>query len=217
VRNLIKPMDLLKQVRVAVYDAAQEARAYAGTLGDVSCRRGCVNCCHQKVLSTPSEGLSIYLLLRSSGEWSADLETSLAEEDAYATKTNHADWFKEKRPCPFLKKGACSVYAVRPVGCLTTFSTGDPAHCADPNIKTRVGHGQMQINTPLAPAMLTLGKLHMSVDLGITGGMSFMTLAGAVLAGARHATGRPERRSLVVDFEDAASLIEKFDSAGKDF
>jgi Fe-S-cluster containining protein len=219
-RELIKPHELLKRTRVAVYDAANEARGFADELGDVTCRRGCTNCCHQKVISTPSEGLSIYLYIRDEGRWSEALEARLAEEDAHATRTSHSDWFKEKRPCPFLKNDSCSIYPVRPVGCITTFSTGDPNYCGRSDIESRVGHGQMQIHAPLAPAMWQLACLHMSIDQGI-GVMGFMTLAGAVLAGARHATKREPRRSLVIGFGDydggAGGLIEKFDAKGKDF
>lgn len=216
-KALIGPKELLKRVRMAVYDAANEARKFADGLGTVSCRRSCNNCCHQKVLSTPAEGLAVYLFLRDQGRWSEALETRLADEDAYATKTNHAEWFREKRPCPFLKDGACSIYPVRPVGCITTFSTGDPQFCGLPNIQSRIGYGQMQINAPLAPAMWQLASLLMAVDQGIPG-MGYMTLAGAVLAGARHATKRPPRRALVMDLGDAADgLIERFDAAGKDF
>jgi hypothetical protein len=214
---LIGPKDLLKRVRVAVYDAGNEMRRYADELGEVSCKRACNNCCHQKVLSTPAEGLAIYLYLNSLGRWSDALEARLEEDDAYGTKTNHADWFKERRPCPFLKDGACGVYPVRPVGCIATFSTGDPQFCGRPDIETRIGYGQMQINAPLAPAMFALGSLLMALDNGIKGA-GYMTLAGAALAGARHATKRPARRALVVELGlDGVALIDRFDAEGKDF
>jgi Fe-S-cluster containining protein len=216
-RDLIGPANLLKRIRIAVYDAGAEMRKLANQLGEVSCKRSCDNCCRQKVLSTPAEGLAIFLYLNSLGRWSDALEARLEEDDAYATKTNHADWFKEKRPCPFLKDGACGVYPVRPVGCIATFSTGDPQYCGRSDIESRIGHGQMQINAPLEPGMLELVLILLSLDNGIPGA-GFMTLSGAVLAGARHATKRPERRALVVEMGlEGTKLIDRFDAEGKDF
>ena len=169
------------------------------------------------MLSSPAEGLGIFLYLRSLDLWSDALEARLEEDDAYGTKTNHADWFKERRPCPFLRNSTCTVYPVRPVGCIATFSTGDPQFCGRPDIETRIGYGQMQINAPLAPGMFALGSLLLSLDIGIPGS-GYMTLAGAVLAGARHATSRPARRALSVELGlDGVALIDRFDAEGKDF
>jgi hypothetical protein len=305
--SIIGPKELLRRFRVANFDASSELRGFADELGPVSCKRGCDNCCKQKILSTPAEGLSIFLYLRSEGRWSPELEAHLAEEDVYATRTNHADWFKERRPCPFLRSaearkqgssdqtgseppslpasappglpasappglpasaplglpasappslpasappglpasappslpasappslpasappslpasappgGVCGVYPVRPVGCIATFSTGDPEFCGRPDIESRIGYGQMQINAPTAPAMFQLLALLMAIENGIPNA-GYMTLPGAVLAGALHATGRPPRRALSLEIKsDSTGLIDRFDAAGKAF
>lgn len=214
-KTLISPRELLRLMHIKTFDAAKEMRQMAGTLGLLSCRSGCDNCCRQKVLSTPAEGLAIFLYLQFKGLWSTELEESLAEEDVHATKTSHDQWFRQKRPCPFLKKGTCGVYPVRPVGCIATFSINDPSFCGMSDIPS--GLGQMQINAPTAPAMQRLGLFLLSIEQGIPGA-GYMTLPGAVLAGARHATEREPRRALVVDLMiGSQSLIERFDAAGKDF
>ena len=215
--SLISPRELLRQMHIKTFDAAKEVAGMAATLGNVQCKRGCDNCCHQKVLSTPAEGIAIFLYLKFKDLWSAELEDKLAEEDVHGTRTSHHDWFMERRPCPFLEKGACSVYPVRPVGCIATFSINHPSFCGMPDSKVPPGLGQMQINAPTAPAMQSLGFLLMGIEQGIPGA-GYMTLPGAVLAGARHATERQPRRALVVPLGiGSGSLIEKFDAAGKTF
>jgi hypothetical protein len=215
--SLIGPRELLRRMRIKTFDAAKEVAKMASTLGVVSCKKGCDNCCHQKVLSTPAEGLPIFLYLQFKGLWSTELEDELAEADVHGTRTSHHDWFMERRPCPFLRKGECSVYPVRPVGCIATFSINHPDFCGMPDAKVPPGLGQMQINAPTAPAMQSLGMLLMGIEVGIPGA-GYMTLPGAVLAGARHATLREPRRALVVDLGTGnPGLIEKFDEAGKTF
>jgi len=211
----IGPRELLRKLRVFTSDAAKEVQEFAEEVGPLSCRRGCDNCCRQKVIMTTSEGLGVYLYLRDEGRWSGELEARLAEEDAYATRTSHDEWWREKRACPFLKDGECGVYPVRPLGCISTFSTNDPKFCGATEVEP--GQGQMQIHAPEAPAMWTLGSFLTSLDNGIPGS-GYMTLAGAVLAGARLATGREPRRALALPIgRDPSTLIERFDAAGKSF
>lgn len=212
---LVSPRELLRLFRTHTFDAGKEMRKLADQVGDVKCGKACDNCCHQKVLSTPAEGLAIYLLLRQEGRWSRELEARLDVEDRYATRTSHDEWFKERRPCLFLKNGECSVYAVRPVGCLSTFSTNDPKFCGDS--RPPPGTGQMQIDAPTAPAMWRLGTLLVALERGIPGA-GYMTLPGAVLAAARFAEKREIRRALVQPIgPNAGDLIQKFDEAGKTF
>lgn len=214
-RALIGPKELLRLFRTHTFDVGKEMRRLADDVGQINCGRGCDNCCKQKVLSTPAEGLGIYLLLRAESRWTPALEERLVAEDVYATRTSHDQWFGERRPCPFLKNGQCSVYAVRPVGCLSTFSTNDPKFCGDS--RPPPGAGQMQINAPTAPAMWRLGTLLVALERGIPGS-GYMTLPAAVLAAARHVEKRSQRRALTLPIEkDAGGLIERFDAAGKTF
>lgn len=218
--SLISPRELLRRMRIKTFDAAKEVRGFADEVANqqgkfVVCKRGCDNCCHQKVLSTPAEGLGIFVYLHQQGLWSAELEERLAEEDVYSTRTNHDQWFRQRRPCPFLKDNECSVYPVRPPGCFATFAINAASFCGMPDVPP--GLGQMQISAPNAPAMQSLGLFLLGLEENIPGA-GYMTLPGAVLAGARHATSREPRRALVINIVTGVpGLIEKFDEAGKTF
>jgi Fe-S-cluster containining protein len=218
--SLISPRELLRQVRLKTMAVGEELRSFADEVATshgkrVECKRGCDNCCKQKVIVTEAEGVAIYIYLRSEGRWSDELEARLAEEDVHATRTNHSDWFKEKRPCPFLRDGECGVYAVRPISCAATFAINDPSFCGMPDVPP--GLGQMQINSPFAPASKDLILFMLSVEAGL-GVDGFMTLPAAALAAARRATKREPRRALVVQLHDGVGeLIERFDREGAAF
>jgi Fe-S-cluster containining protein len=216
--RFIEPRELLRKVRVATFDAAAEARriaaARAGAAG-LSCGKGCARCCHQKVLVTRAEGVAIALQLRASGNLTSVLLARLALEDAEMTAVTHARWMAERRPCVFLARGArpageglCFVHPVRPIGCLSTFSAGDPDQCwVTPPAE---GQGQMQV-TRMGPAMHSLLAIHVGVERGFAEdgdgpGCWMTTLPGAVLWAACKLAGRepPPMRAIRIGDGGAA-------------
>lgn len=215
---LITKSDLLKRYRTHVYDAAAEGRKVVSKLGELTCKRGCSNCCRQKVLATVVEGLAIYLYLQEAGRWTPEFKARLVAEDRHATKTAHDEWFKDRRPCPFLEGTECGVYPARPSGCALTFSIfGNPDLCAGLGPP---GTGQMQVQvtdpkandpSPIVQLMLFFG----SVGKGIPEA-GYMTLPGAVLFAAAFIenTKEPDIFSMSLG-EGADGLIERFDAGGK--
>jgi len=92
------------------------ARAPAGA---VACRAGCDHCCHQPVGLTPPEALAIAAYLRQTLA-SQELTATAARlaQRARATRgLSSAERFSPDHPCPFLDRGQCSIYEVRPLAC----------------------------------------------------------------------------------------------------
>jgi Fe-S-cluster containining protein len=88
----------------------------------ISCKSGCGDCCHQRIIATSEEAK---LLKGFLGE---DIHSYRQDFE----KLTRLDWehasFEEKR-CPFLKNSMCSVYAVRPIVCRKHVVISDPVFC----------------------------------------------------------------------------------------
>jgi Fe-S-cluster containining protein len=83
------------------------------------CRPGCNFCCHQPVSVT---------------EYEAELIGNAIGEKPQRFKKNQIGKHRSaafKTPCHFLKDGACSIYAVRPMACRTHFSAEEDARWCD--------------------------------------------------------------------------------------
>jgi len=94
-----KPMVKLAQIRKLV----ETLFAYAD--GHVVCKAGCAYCCHLKIEVSRLEAEYI-------GEKTGVIPARLVE---VVRRDPHA--FSEQTPCPFLKKGMCSIYEYRPLIC----------------------------------------------------------------------------------------------------
>lgn len=82
---------------------------------DAACRRGCSHCCH---INTEVPRSEAQLIAKASGR-------TLQEP---AVKLGWTSTPPEKFlgvPCPFLRDGACSIYAHRPLACRTLLSMAD--------------------------------------------------------------------------------------------
>ena len=87
--------------------------------GAVACKAGCDHCCHQPVGLTPPEALAIAFHLRQTLA-STELTTVAARLAQRAQETrglSSAERFSPEQPCPFLERGKCSIYEVRPLAC----------------------------------------------------------------------------------------------------
>ncbi len=107
----------------AILKASVEARVRDRLGPEIACKKGCGHCCRVSVSSFPFEIFAIVDHVR--GTWSGWERWKLRRRirryrDAFGQSTH--PW------CPFLKEGACSIYAVRPTICRTHHST-DLAQC----------------------------------------------------------------------------------------
>lgn len=208
---VITTSQLLRKIRITKFDAAAElvAEATEGR-GPITCKKGCSNCCRQKVLLTESEAFGIFLYLRAEGRWTPEELKRLTIADLDAKMTSHPDWFAERKPCPFLDKDeGCSIHPVRPLACMGTFSSaGDPALCAetDPELHaTYIVGGEGPGSQKLSQLLSTLPN------------QNYRTIAGAVLAASYLITGREvpdDIASLPVTQSAPADVIKDFDALG---
>lgn len=109
----------------AAYDRYLEH--VSGSL-DVTCSKGCSWCCGDNPRGV--SGVELMGVLRVT-----DVSAQDAAQDFEKLHQKHGDaaWpvlKLKRRPCPFLKDGACSVYADRPMACRSFFSVTDPDACS---------------------------------------------------------------------------------------
>ena len=99
-----------------------------------ACAKGCSWCCHQPVLISAGEAITIAAHLRQ--ELTATGQAQAGEAlAARARRVGQADWdvtwLRERWPCAFLsREGSCSIHAVRPAVCRGYHSTSRTA-CED--------------------------------------------------------------------------------------
>ncbi len=121
----------------------------------ITCRKGCGTCCYQFISVDLSHALLIadylyvndkamQIFLTGYDHWLSCFENNpkamsvfknLEEYTTEAAAVRHysqelcTDYHKLDIPCPFLCKGQCSIYVVRPVVCATYFSLSPVEHC----------------------------------------------------------------------------------------
>jgi len=88
---------------------------------EIDCTKGCAACCRLRVVATAPEVLLIasYIRAREAAlrERGIDLTQRVAEADADTRGLNEAERAARKRRCPFIVKGACTIYPVRTLAC----------------------------------------------------------------------------------------------------
>lgn len=92
---------------------------------DVACYKGCHWCCHQAVFANSYElhFLSENIKKTFSSEELSGLIERTEAKYSMTSKLGDEEILKYKAPCPLLKDGACSGYAVRPMACRIYLST----------------------------------------------------------------------------------------------
>lgn len=100
-----------------------------GRLGNISCRKGCSNCCSHPVFLSLLEGISLYRHLYHAGLWTSALRLEMIEAHVRTWDLNLEIWALSAQPCPLLKDKECIAYDGRPLPCRVTFSTQDPSQC----------------------------------------------------------------------------------------
>lgn len=97
---------------------------------EITCRKGCNNCCYHPVFITVLEGMALYQALRENGLWTRALRESLQQHADLTRGLASEVWAMSLVPCPLLSaEGLCRAYEDRPFACRITYSIGNPADC----------------------------------------------------------------------------------------
>lgn len=87
----------------------------------VDCSEGCSACCRLRVVATAPEVLLMAKYIRAKSanfqQQGIDLTQRVAEADADTRGLSEAERAQRKRRCPFIVKGACTIYPVRTLAC----------------------------------------------------------------------------------------------------
>jgi Fe-S-cluster containining protein len=95
----------------------------------IACAKGCAACCHQRVLCSIPQAISIALDLQMRG--ADEVATIARDARTLHDKTLALDAYGRLRsglPCPLLRDDACSIYETRPPACRSLYSF-DRAAC----------------------------------------------------------------------------------------
>ncbi|MFP4891195.1 YkgJ family cysteine cluster protein [Paraburkholderia sp. EG304] len=112
--NRILNADIKLDAKIyALWEAVDEIGALAAPHS--ACRRGCSHCCHVPVLVPEQEAA---LIGKRIGVKPAKVKGVKRGDESLARYDN---------PCPFLKGGACSIYASRPLACRQQFNMDSDA------------------------------------------------------------------------------------------
>jgi Fe-S-cluster containining protein len=96
----------------------------------LACKQGCDHCCHRPVGTTAPSVLRIASALRANLS-PVEFAEVLARVVSLDEKTHGQPWTPTRRaplPCAFLVRGACSIYATRPMVC-RAWNSADAEDC----------------------------------------------------------------------------------------
>jgi Fe-S-cluster containining protein len=87
----------------------------------IDCSQGCAACCRLRVVASAPEVLLIAKFVRAKApsfrKLGLDLVQRISEADADTRGLSEAERAQRKRRCPFIFKGACTIYPVRTLAC----------------------------------------------------------------------------------------------------
>ena len=85
----------------------------------IACHKGCATCCTLRVTATAPEILLIarYIHWLEPQDSRMNLAKRAAKANPFIQGLNEAQRVKLRRPCPFIIKGVCMIYPVRPLAC----------------------------------------------------------------------------------------------------
>jgi hypothetical protein len=100
----------------------------------LACARGCATCCTLRVTATAPEVLAVARFLRAVQPAlqarGIDLVGQVREADAHTRHLGEAERVTLRQRCPFVARGACVIYPVRPLAC-RGHASHDVRACAD--------------------------------------------------------------------------------------
>lgn len=87
----------------------------------LACRRGCATCCSLRVSASVPEVLMVARFLRAVApvlaERGVDLIQQIREANARSQGLTEQERVQLRQPCPFVARGVCVIYMVRPLAC----------------------------------------------------------------------------------------------------
>lgn len=86
---------------------------------EIACHKGCATCCTLRVTATAPEILLIarYIRWAEFPEIHMNLAKRVAKANQLTQGLDEAQRVKLRRPCPFILRGVCVIYPVRPLAC----------------------------------------------------------------------------------------------------
>ncbi len=86
---------------------------------DIACHKGCASCCTLRVTATAPEILLIvrYLHANTKQDSYLNLHKRVAKTNKITCGQNETQRVKQQCPCPFISRGVCTIYPVRPLAC----------------------------------------------------------------------------------------------------
>ncbi|MDR3390564.1 MAG: YkgJ family cysteine cluster protein [Sulfuriferula sp.] len=87
----------------------------------LACHKGCATCCTMRVIATAPEVLMAARYIRAADtalkQAGIDLPQRIADADIKTRGCDESQRMKQRRHCPFIAKGRCVIYPVRPLAC----------------------------------------------------------------------------------------------------
>jgi len=98
------------------------------------CRKGCATCCTIRVVATAPEVFLVARYLRAVGDQlkqqGIDIRQRLIAADEFTRDCDQDERVSLRQRCPYIHKGACVIYSVRPLACRSHMSYSHQA-CID--------------------------------------------------------------------------------------
>ena len=113
----------------------QMVDAAVSSAKDLSCRKNCANCCHQRVTISEDEMDLIESIVDLKS-----LDKAHLERQATFSKQDWIEKPLDETRCIFLKEKSCSIYEDRPSACRAAISKKDPELCLPKNVATNSSH-----------------------------------------------------------------------------
>jgi Fe-S-cluster containining protein len=88
-------------------------------------------CCNQRVRVDLVEVLAIYRYAAEHAPRELGEAIARGHELRARSELTESEFFRRRAPCPFLTRGRCTVYAVRPHQCRCHYMAGNPLKCRD--------------------------------------------------------------------------------------
>lgn len=97
---------------------ASGVSGHVDDLEGVACHGGCASCCTIRVIATAPEILAVARTIRSAPRvMEVELMRRIALADQSTRQLDEAQRLEEGVVCPFVDRGLCVIYSVRPLAC----------------------------------------------------------------------------------------------------
>lgn len=114
------------EAMLPILDEAVEKKIVEKFKDQLSCRRGCSHCCHQRVDTTIAEA---ELILDWTDRHNVEIDWERAEQQKDWEVGEYITQGRENAKCIFLKNNECSIYEVRPAACRKYFVVTPAQFC----------------------------------------------------------------------------------------